>query len=121
MRNAIIVVIILAFLLNACRESKNDYINIFSNSILYSQTVNQLTEVITHDIFTPPVASRIYAYANLAACEVVAKGAKGYRTLSGQLKDFDEIPSPTKTDFNLELSSLLAFVSSINKCNTAKT
>jgi hypothetical protein len=32
-----------------------------------------LTAVIVHDIFSPPVASRIYAYANIAAYEVLAK------------------------------------------------
>jgi hypothetical protein len=31
-----------------------------------------LTEVIVHDVFSPPVASRIYLYANLAAYEVLA-------------------------------------------------
>ncbi|RYY31648.1 MAG: phosphatase PAP2 family protein [Chitinophagaceae bacterium] len=31
-----------------------------------------LTDVIVHDVFSPPVASRIYLYANLAAYEVLA-------------------------------------------------
>ena len=31
---------------------------------------NQLTAVMVHDIFSPPLASRVYAYTNIAAYEI---------------------------------------------------
>lgn len=41
-----------------------------------------LTDVIVHDIFSPPVASRIYLYANVAAYETLVKAYPGdYRIL----------------------------------------
>lgn len=54
-----------------------------------------LTDVIVHDIFSPPVASRIYAYANVAAYEVLVKQDSNYRSLHGQLHSFPAIPAPS--------------------------
>ncbi len=53
-----------------------------------------LTDIMVHDVFSPNVASRIYAYANMAAYEVAIKGQTGYRSLHGQLKSFPLIPAP---------------------------
>ena len=39
----------------------------------YNNAVDKVTEVIIHDIFSPPVASRIYAYSNMAAYEVLVQ------------------------------------------------
>ena len=51
-----------------------------------------LTAIIIHDIFSPPVASRIYAYTNIAAYEVLVKQNNGYYSLHKQLNSFPEIP-----------------------------
>lgn len=53
-----------------------------------------LTDVIIHDIFSPPVASRIYAYANISAYEVLAASQQNYRSLYGQVNNFPEIKTP---------------------------
>src|ERR1044072_8423003 len=53
-----------------------------------------LTDVIIHDIFSPPVASRIYAYANISAYEVLAKAGNQYPSLHGLLKEMPSIPAP---------------------------
>lgn len=55
-----------------------------------------LTDVIIHDIFSPPVVSRIYVYANIAAYEAMAGQDKSYRSLSNQLKSFPSIPKATQ-------------------------
>ncbi len=51
-----------------------------------------LTDVIIHDIFSPPIASRIYAYTNIAAYEVLVKQNSSYHSLYRQLNAFPEIP-----------------------------
>jgi hypothetical protein len=77
----------------ACNTSK-DYRQVFNNPKLYSEVTGKLTEVITYDIFTPPVASRIYAYSHLAAYEVMAHDdSSGYISLEGQLKDLEKLPT----------------------------
>lgn len=52
-----------------------------------------LTEVIVHDIFSPPVASRIYAYTSMAAYEVLVRNNSQYHSLSASIKTFPQLPS----------------------------
>ncbi len=54
----------------------------------------ELTNIVIHDIFKPPVASRIYAYSYMAAYEALVPGNPEYRSLSGQLNGFDTSPQP---------------------------
>ncbi len=64
-----------------------------------------LTDVIVHDVFSPPAASRIYVYANIAAYEVLAHSYADCVSLQTQLHSFPFIPSPAKN-----ISSSLAAV-----------
>ncbi|MDO9375451.1 MAG: vanadium-dependent haloperoxidase [Ferruginibacter sp.] len=64
-----------------------------SDALTLHRAQKALTAVIVHDIFSPPVASRIYAYANIAAYEVLVKEHKGYHSLQGQVKTFPAIPN----------------------------
>jgi hypothetical protein len=97
-------------LLNAC-NTKKDYEAVLSSSELYSKTVNGLTEVITYDIFNPPVASRIYAYSHLAAYEVIANTNPDYISLKGQLKDYENTPAPDPAKkISASFAALTAFM-----------
>ncbi|MFM7216781.1 MAG: vanadium-dependent haloperoxidase [Bacteroidota bacterium] len=63
-----------------------------------------LTAVILHDIFAPPIASRIYAYSNIAAYEGIRYQDQSLSSLTPMLKDFDAMPKPEsgkQYDFNL--------------------
>ena len=53
-----------------------------------------LTDVMVHDVFSPNVASRVYAYANIAAYEILAAQNKGYHSLHGQIRSFPMMPAP---------------------------
>lgn len=75
----------------------------------YHAAMQQLTDVIVHDIFSPPVASRIYAYPSIAQYEVLAQDNPEYNSLSGQLTDFEAIPKP-EGEVSLELAALEAFL-----------
>ena len=58
------------------------------------RSLKKITDVIVHDIFSPPVASRIYAYPTIAAYEVMAAGSAGHQSLAGQLRDLKNVPQP---------------------------
>ncbi|MDB9755948.1 phosphatidic acid phosphatase, partial [Winogradskyella sp.] len=89
-------------------EKNYESINISSDH--YHNTVDHLTEVMIHDIFSPPVASRIYAYPNIAAYETLNQESDAYKSLSNQLQDFN-INSVAKTDnLNLKLAALIAYI-----------
>ncbi len=57
-------------------------------------SVDKVTEIMIHDIFSPPVASRIFAYPNIAAYEIVALHNDDYNSLAGQARDLTPIPTP---------------------------
>lgn len=69
--------------------------NINSPEIL-RQNEEELTKVIIYDVFTPPVASRIYGYTSLAAYEAMRYKDPRYLSLVAQLKGFGKMPEPEK-------------------------
>lgn len=85
---------LLAMAIAASCNRPNDYQQVIHDPNLYSKLTGQLTEIMTFNIFTPPVASRVYAYSHLAAYEVMAKGDSSYASLESQLKGFAGIPGP---------------------------
>lgn len=58
------------------------------------RAVKQVTDVIVHDIFSPPVASRIYAYMSIAGYEVAIHADAKYVSLAGQLTGLEAVPQP---------------------------
>lgn len=75
----------------------------------YHQSVDKVVEIMIHDIFSPPVASRIFVYPNIAAYEILAQKSSKFNTLNGLLKDYTPIPiADTTKQINLELSALIA-------------
>lgn len=76
----------------------------------YHKAVDKITAIMVHDIFSPPVASRIYNYANIAAYEVMCQNSNTYETLAGQIKDLKPVPEPiTREYLNYELAALVAY------------
>ncbi len=59
--------------------------------------VLRVTDVMTHDIFSPPVASRVYAYTSVAAYEALVPTRPDLVSLAGQLTDFQAPPAPTES------------------------
>lgn len=104
---SIFVFIIILF--SSCQPSHNqEALDDFFQSQLNVWNKN-LTNVIISDIFTPPVASRIYAYANVAAYEASVSQSDNYLTLAGQLNALSEIPQPDNENIYYPLASIIAF------------
>jgi hypothetical protein len=69
-----------------------------------------LTDVIIYDIFSPPVASRIYSYPNVAAYEALVHAHPEYRSLVGQLNQLGELPQPEPgQEYHYVLASAIAY------------
>ncbi|MCF0072301.1 vanadium-dependent haloperoxidase [Dyadobacter sp. CY261] len=78
---------------------------------LLHRAQQNLTRVIVHDIFSPPVASRIYLYTNAAAYETLVLGDSRYRSLHCQANFFPDINKPWgDNNINYELAALYAFL-----------
>lgn len=77
---------------------------------LLHDNMNQLTQVIIHDMFSPPVSSRIYSYTSLAAYETIRFDKENYSSLVKGLQGFPEMPSPEKNKkYNYLLAATKAF------------
>lgn len=95
----------------ACNNN-TAYKSFLHNPILFSKTVHELNTVVMGNNFPPMVASRNYAYAAIAAYEVMAAAnADKYQSLGGQLNGLPVLQLPAITsDTDWELAALLAYM-----------
>ncbi|MDI9858741.1 MULTISPECIES: vanadium-dependent haloperoxidase [Flectobacillus] len=86
--------VLLATAIFSCKKSNENWQQAAANPEFLRRTQSQLTESIIHDIFAPPVSSRIYMYSALAAYEALAAGNTNYQSMVGQLKGFKKVAKP---------------------------
>ncbi|WP_420320529.1 vanadium-dependent haloperoxidase [Flagellimonas sp.] len=108
MKKSLGTLLIIALVCFSCAK-KQEPIVVTSED--YHSSVDKVTEVMIHDIFSPPVASRIYAYPNIAAYEILALKGDGYKSLQGQVTDLSPIPQPENAaHINYDLAALIAHI-----------
>ncbi|UZD22100.1 vanadium-dependent haloperoxidase [Algoriphagus halophytocola] len=88
---------------------KVDYTHTITDGHYLSEAQDKITEVIIHDIFSPPVAARIYSYASLAAYEVAAATDPSYVSLLGQLNGSEKVEFSPSDKVYPPLASLAAY------------
>lgn len=103
-------ILLLLVLVFSCKKSTYDN-KITDNTGYIHRSVNKTTEIIVHDIFSPVVAGRIYAYSNIALYETLRQGSTKYKSLAGQLHGLTEIPeAPKDPNLDLNLAGLHAYM-----------
>jgi hypothetical protein len=70
------------------KTEKADYVH---------RAIKQVTDVMVHDIYSPPVASRTYAYISIAGYEAAVNSNPAFQSIAGQLRGLNILPKP-KTD-----------------------
>lgn len=101
-----LLILSVSSLLSSCTHTKPA---IKETDVLHANE-EVLTKVIIYDVFSPPVASRIYGYANLASYEAQRFADPKYRSLTDQLKGFGPIPQPQKgKNYDYTLAATKAF------------
>ncbi|MBF9252295.1 vanadium-dependent haloperoxidase [Pontibacter sp. 172403-2] len=111
MRSIKYLLLLFAVLLTAACQEKQDVaaLNKFSQTQLTVWN-GHLSEIIIKDIFSPPVASRIYTYPNIAAYEALVPANPSYMSLAGQLNGLDNMPKPAPNqEIYYPVSSVIAF------------
>ncbi|MFP4845131.1 vanadium-dependent haloperoxidase [Winogradskyella sp. PE311] len=79
------------------------------NPELFHASVDKVMEIQIHDIFSPPVASRVFVYPNITAYEIIAQNNDDMESFAGVINEFTVIPKAVVSDsINLELSALIA-------------
>ena len=77
---------------------------------LFYKANDDLTEVIVYDVFSPPVASRIYYYSAVAAYETILRAHQksSFISLCNQLNQLKKLPNPS-AKINPALAGISAF------------
>ncbi|MFD1314101.1 vanadium-dependent haloperoxidase [Namhaeicola litoreus] len=102
-----LLLVVLGLMVLSCSK-KEEKIEITPKD--YHNAMDQLTSVIVHDIFSPPVASRIYAYASVAGYEVIAQKDENYKSIEGMATNYKTTPKPSQKNLNFEMASIIAFL-----------
>ena len=103
---------IILFTLISCNKD-NRYIDLINDPETYNSIVKNLSDVVVYDIFSPPVASRVYLYPTIAAYEIIQKNVPNkYNSLANQLNGLAPIPDPKydKENVNMNLAAIHAFI-----------
>ena len=83
----------------------------FDDGELIHSAMQKLTDIIVYDIFSPPVASRIYSYASIAAYEAMLPEHPEYQSLTGQIKGLENVPQPEEGKvYNHSVAGIHAFL-----------
>ena len=102
-----LIIFFLAILTGSCRDKQS--VPRADPDILH-QNQDQLTQVIIYDVFSPPVASRLYIYSSIASYEAVRHSKEGSASIAEKLNGFGSMPEPEKgKEYNYTLAASKAF------------
>lgn len=106
-------IVLLSIILASCKQKKDIVLN---NEDILHNNQDELTQLIIYDVFTPPVAARIYAYTSLASYEAVKYMQPGSPSLAEQMHGFGKMPVPDTTKkYNYVLAATEAFLAVAKK------
>ena len=111
MKKKLLLILSLGLYFVSCKNTNDGkYKELAADANLMHECADQLTNVIVHDIFKPPVASRIYSNSFIAAYEVMCNANPEYKSLAGKINGFTAPPAPEKgKEYCFELASAKAF------------
>ena len=97
-------------LFSVCSFATGGWIQKSEDPDYIHRSVKHVTDIIVHDIYSPPVASRIYAYVTIAGYEAAIQGNSKYISLAGQLHDLTPLPTFTGKPFSSSLACVHAIL-----------
>jgi hypothetical protein len=108
MKKIFFILSVTIIFITGCKTS--DKIKLPDEAEVLHQNESNLTDLIIYDIFSPPVASRIYAYTSLAAHEAMRHQNEKEASIVAKLKGFSAMPQPDKNKkYNYALAASKAF------------
>src|SRR5678809_1562964 len=111
MRWLFLLVIITCSFIPFSSKAGNDWKSITENPSYIHRTMKEITDVIVHDIYSPPFASRIYAYVSIAGYEAAISSNKNYYSFASQLHGLTELPKPDPSkQYSAGLSAVYAML-----------
>ena len=112
MKRLLMSVLLLCLFMVSCTKKSVDWKSKAEDPEFLHRSIKQITDIIVHDIFSPPVAARIYGYTAIAGYEAAIHENEKYISLAGQLNGLEPLPQPDK---NQEYCYALASVQAVLK------
>ena len=109
MKNVFCTALITVVFLSSCNNSKPYNDTQIKDPLLFCKTVKQLNNVVLENNFPPMIASRNYAYATIAAYEVMLLGDSRFISLAGQIKHLPALPKIDTANADIHYATLLVF------------
>lgn len=94
-KQAFPAILLLAFMAG-CHQSPENYKAATEDPERLHRSIKKVTDIMVHDIFSPPVASRIYAYVSVAAYEAGRHQDSTLMSIAGQVNGLDHVPQPAR-------------------------
>ena len=111
MKNPILGLLLFAAVVVGCSGDSDEWRTNVERPDFLHRSVKQVTDVIVHDIFSPPVAARIYTYMSVAGYEAAIHHDERYVTLAGQLTGLEPVPPPQEgVEYCYQLASVQAML-----------
>ena len=103
--------IVTIFCFHSCSETNNiNYKEQLSDPELFQAAMQNLTDIVVYDIFSPPVASRVYLYPSVAAYEIMAYfNSDNFNSLRDQVNELQDIPIPENPNIDPNLAAIFSF------------
>lgn len=80
------------------------------------KVIREMTDLMIHDITSPPLAARFFSYACLAGYEVVAENDNHFKTMRDVINAYPDIKKPDSVQgYSYQLSTVLAMLQTAEK------
>src|SRR4051794_36788595 len=111
MRNVFFIVLMSVCSFVYSKEPVKDWKSKTENADYIHRAIKEVTDVIVYDIYSPPVASRTYAYITVAGYEAAISTNPKYVSFAGQLHGLAPIPKPeADKQYSFTLASAYAIL-----------
>src|SRR6187551_2541223 len=88
------ILVALVMIATSCSKERADWRARAENAERAHRSIKQITDIIVHDIFSPPVAARIYTYVSVAGYEAARHQDEKFLSFAGQLNGLEAFPKP---------------------------
>ena len=88
------IIVAVVMIAMSCSKERADWRTSAENADRAHRCIKQITDIIVHDIFSPPVAARIYTYVSVAGYEAARQEDDKFLSYAGQLNGLEAFPKP---------------------------
>jgi hypothetical protein len=117
-QNVPLAFVLVFFILTSCRNTPKTPV-LASTDI--QKVVQNMTDIMVHDITNPPLAARFFSYTCLAGYEIVAQNDTAFHSMKGVLNEYPAIEKPAISDYSYQLSAILAMLETAKKMQPSGT